>query len=154
MIYTSYKRDSRLALLSDFLFCFRRTAFVFSIFVLADYPSINLISLFSMNLMMTIYAGHTKSFRIRHRNRVELMNEYQFSIICYFMVVFTDFIQVTEQYEKGFIIIGLIIIFFVINMAAVIKNLVKSLFLSWKCFQWRVPRSLNIQRILPRFHEF
>ena len=32
MIYKSYKRDNQLAIAFDFLFCFRRVAFVYSIF--------------------------------------------------------------------------------------------------------------------------
>ena len=72
-----------------------------------------------MNLLMTIYTGYTRSFKIRYRNRVELLNEYQFSVICYFMVVFTDFVKVTDKYEMGFVVIALILLFLFINMALV-----------------------------------
>ena len=68
---------------------------------------------------MTIYTGYTRSFKIRYRNRVELLNEYQFSVICYFMVVFTDFLKVTDKYEMGFVVIALILLFLFINMALV-----------------------------------
>jgi hypothetical protein len=54
------------------------------------------------------------------------MNEYIFSTICYFIVVFTDFIPVIEQYKKSVIIINLIVIFFLINMSFVLKVLMKA----------------------------
>ena len=54
------------------------------------------------------------------------MNEFIFSTICYFIVVFSDFVPVIEKYNKSVIIINLIVIFFLINMSFVAKVLAKS----------------------------
>ena len=120
MIYKSYKRDNQLAIAFDLLFCLRRVAFVYSIFAFQDYSAFQIISLLMINLLMTIYSGKAQPFRTRSKNRMHLFNEYQLSVICYFMVVFTDFVNVTGQYEKGFIVIGLVSMFLFINMSVVL----------------------------------
>ena len=78
-----------------------------------------MICLYYVNLAYTMYVGIARPFSAQKRNRIEMMNEFQYSIICYFMIVFTDYIKVTEQYQDGYIIIGLIGFFFVSNMVIV-----------------------------------
>ena len=105
-----------------------------------------------MNLFMTIYTGHAQPYKIQKRNRVELMNEYMFSVICYFIIIFTDFMNVTEQYEKSFIIIGLVMVFFFVNMAAVSKGLIKSLCLILIRFYLKVARTMKkVNQAIVRF---
>ena len=109
----------------NFFFYFRRAVFIYSIFALSDHPTFQIQLLFVMNLLMTIYIGGVRPFKIRAQNSVEILNEYQFSVICYFMVVFTDFIKLVDRYQMGFIQIALIVVFFLVNMTVVLRELVK-----------------------------
>jgi hypothetical protein len=75
---------------------------------------------------MTIYIGFSRPFKSLFRNRIELMNEFMFSLICYMTLVFTDFSKtLEEQYLGGWFIIVMIMSFFLINMAIVLKSLIK-----------------------------
>ena len=86
--------------------------------------------LFYINLAMTIYIGYSEPFLSSSRNKLELFNEFQFALICYMTLVFTDFVPTVEQqYKGGWMMIVLVLNFFFINMAIVIKSLFKSLFL-------------------------
>ena len=86
--------------------------------------------LFYVNLAATIYIGYSEPFLSSFRNKLELLNEFQFASICYMTLIFTDFVPTVEKhYKGGWMLIVMILNFFFINMAIVLRSLFKSLFL-------------------------
>ena len=86
--------------------------------------------LFYINLAMTIYIGYSQPFLSSSRNKLELFNEFHFASICYMTLIFTDFVPSVEQhYDGGWMLIALVLNYFFINMAIVIRSLLKSIFL-------------------------
>ena len=57
--------------------------------------------LFYANLTSTIYFGFIKPYASRFMNRVELSNEMGVTFICYFTLVFTDFVETVEAQFDG-----------------------------------------------------
>jgi hypothetical protein len=55
------------------------------------------------------------------------MNEFLFGVISYLMVIFSDFVKVTEQYNMGFSVVGIISLFLLINMSTVLTKIIKSI---------------------------
>jgi hypothetical protein len=89
-VFDSYKKGSRLAILFELLFCIRRILFLFTVFYYRDYTFAQILYFLYFNLMMLIYNGQVSQFVSGSRNRVEQFNEFQFTVISYFTVVFTD----------------------------------------------------------------
>jgi hypothetical protein len=96
MAFTAYRRDSRWSTIYHFLFYLRRISFIFTIFAFSNFYAIQIIILFITNLLMTVYIGVVKPLKGLNKHRIELMNEYQFSVICYSIVVSTDFVNVAD----------------------------------------------------------
>ena len=94
---------------------------------------------------MTIYIGYSRPFESLYRNRIELLNEFQFTSICYMTLIFTDFVPTLEQqYLGGWIIICLILNFFFINMIMVFQNLAKIVSLVIRKYSRVVVRKVEI----------
>jgi len=79
--------------------------------------------LFYVNLFMTIYFGTIKPFKNRILNTIELYNELQVTFICYFTLIFTDFVPTVEQqYSGGWMMIYLVIALLAANMLVVLRT--------------------------------
>ena len=125
-IIKNYRSNSMAALTYKIWYCLRRFLFISSVFQMRENSYFQIQFLFYINLAMTIYIGKTRPFIGSFRNKIELFNEFQFSLICYMTVICTDFVLTLEdQYDGGWIIIVLIINFFFLNMCVVLKSLFK-----------------------------
>ena len=81
--------------------------------------------LFYCNLTITIYFGITKPYRDKISNTIELFNELQVTFICYFTLIFTDFVPtVDQQYIGGWYMIYMVIFMLAANMIYVLKIMV------------------------------
>ena len=128
--YDSYRKKSLLALTYKVWFCLRRIIFVFSVFYNRDHLIWQMFYLLYVNLAMSIYIGVSRPYQNSTRNKIEMLNELQFSFICYLTVIFTDFVDTVEkQYKGGWIMIVFIMAFFLINMIIVLKTLINTAFL-------------------------
>ena len=69
---------------------------------------------------MSIYIAK-KPFKSRFSNRIEIMNEFFMSSICYTAIVVTDYLStVLKKYEGAWVAIGLVVLTLFINIAIVV----------------------------------
>jgi hypothetical protein len=115
-------RFNKLALSYRYWFCFRRIIFISSVFLAKNHPFVQVMLLFYCNLIITIYFGITKPYKDRFANMIELFNELQITFICYFTLIFTDYVPTVEQqYSGGFMMIYLVITLLAANMLIVLR---------------------------------
>ena len=70
-----------------------------------------------MNLANTIYLGKIRAWIDPKWFRMEQVNEFFVSLICYYCVCFTDFVPTPEQqYDFGWHAIGIALVFILINV--------------------------------------
>ena len=76
--------------------------------------------LFYFNLIITIYFGFIKPYASIFLNTVELFNEMGVTFICYFTLIFTDFVpKVEAQFDGGWFMIYSVIVVLGCNMLIV-----------------------------------
>ena len=79
------------------------------------------------NLFMIIFIG-LKPFKFLLNSRIEIMNEYLMSSICYSSIVMTDYlVAVEDKYKGAWFTIGLISMTLSINISIVIWFMLMSL---------------------------
>ena len=127
VLYDTYKFQDRLKIKYRLLFCIRRILFVGSIVVFDTVPIYQLILLLLTNLLMTHFIGY-KPFKSLVLNRIEIMNEYLMSSICYSSIVMTDYLTTNEdKYRGAWFTIGLISVTLCINISIVLWFLLVSI---------------------------
>ena len=74
-----------------------------------------------MNLANTIYLAKIRAWKDPKWHRIETMNELFVALVCYYSVLFTDFVRTPEQqYDFGWQAIGLTLLFIIINILLLI----------------------------------
>ena len=91
--YEDIRIHSKTVLIYRILFSLRRIIFVYSIYQLYFYPSLQLCCFLYINLFSSIYQGKYNPFKSRSTNRSHLFNEFAISIIAYMTVFFTDMVD-------------------------------------------------------------
>ena len=120
MIYESLKRTSKIYLAYRLIYCFRRIAFIYCILVFDEIPVLQMMLLLYCNLGMTFYIAN-KPYLDRLSNRIELMNEFLMSSICYSCIIVTDQVIGNDQkYEGAWVMIFAISLTMLINIMIVI----------------------------------
>jgi hypothetical protein len=91
-----------------FIFILRRFFYVVISLVLVDYSQFQIIVLFVMNILMTIYQGSNMPLNTRYSNLIELWNEFWIQMATLNLMLFTDFVLTFENkymYGWSFIVI-------------------------------------------------
>lgn len=81
---------------------------------------LQLICLNFVNLLLSMYLGSVKPFKIRSRNRLELTNEMFNSLATVHFCCFTDFVEdISTQFKIGWSLCLLIVLNIVFNLSLV-----------------------------------
>ena len=103
------------------LFCLRRAIFIFSIYQLYNYITLQICLFYYSNLFISIFQGQFSPLKGKLQNRLQLMNEIFVCFIAYFSMLFTDYVSTDyDKYTFGWVQIAMISTSFVINILIVI----------------------------------
>jgi len=120
VIYEDYKFSERSKIYHKLLFCIRRILFVSSFVVFDTLPTFQLVVLLETNLLMSVYLGF-KPFKHMLNNRIEMMNEFFMSSVCYSSIVLTDYLRSNSiKYKGAWFMISIISLTLFINISMVV----------------------------------
>ena len=85
------------------------------------------------NLVVTIYIGRSRPFKLAFLNRVEMMNELMIAYTCHSTTLFTDFVSnVRDRYTCGWMMVVLFYAMFGANTSIVVWDMLRNLYLRIK----------------------
>jgi hypothetical protein len=121
-LYENLKLDKHSNLQYFLVFCIRRFLVILIVFVvLADNPSMQLLSFMWLNLFMLLHTGYLKPFNSRLQNRVVLLNEFGIAIISMHLTFFTEWVpDKVMQSNLGWSMIAFISIVTGVNLYLVL----------------------------------
>jgi hypothetical protein len=117
-------------MLSTFFFL-RRLAVAFSTIVWANTLILQIYTTVFGSLFMLKFYIDWRPMESTYENRLEVFNEGFTLFSNYLLIIFTDFVNVEERYDFGFIAIYLVLIVCALNIAGVLYNLIYALKLKY-----------------------
>jgi hypothetical protein len=112
-------------------FFLRRLAVAFSTTVWANTLILQIYTTVFGSLFVLMFYIEWRPMESTYENRLEVFNEGFTLFSNYFLIIFTDFVNVQERYDLGFVAIYLILAVCALNIASVLYNLILALKLKY-----------------------
>ena len=105
-------------------FFLRRMAVAFCTIIWANTLILQIYTTVFGSLLMLKYYIDWRPMESSHQNKLEIFNEGFTLFSNYLLIIFTDFVEVEERYDLGFVAIYLVLIVCSLNIGGVFYNLV------------------------------
>ena len=123
MIQTLFEdliENNKNALKYSLVFVLRRMFILLLIFLLPDYPVIQIILSMLLSTIFLVYLIHVKPFEFMGQNLLEIFNEYMVFLIITISILFNDTIQDNDSLNKiGWIVIDFALLAFYVNIIVI-----------------------------------
>ena len=103
----------------------RRLLFLFVVFHPGfELPStLRILIIIYLNLFMNVYQVGVRPFEVPSKNNIENFNETTIFCVTFFVVLFTDYLNIVQQNNAGWATISLVILNILVNLVLLVAPL-------------------------------